>query len=359
MLRHVSLEERPIVVLGLRGGLLGANLIPHRDLGVCVLYPVQFSTGRAVWHDRAVWHEPEQSYISYREMASSLVKRFASNLMRVRTMASSSRLLNTNCFQYDKCDNGCILKCDDRGRSLVRGLVHDAFDSRFSPTTNLTFLLNLMNYVIGFKYGHVLPWWNVVEDDKALYLLHGMPATHKEFMNEFSKLELKESVPRYEFTFAIHPDDVKDSVRDMNLSFHLHVMRGGDSEPSGYYYHELQDKKEHARFAERASGSTYVVTMPYHVSYKLKNPQAIRIIMGIAGRTTEGRETDDPFQGYAMEIFLPDRLYNIQDAMTHKTESLWEIIIPKKKGEGTQTIGGNLLFFRETQICKPTLWRPT
>ncbi|GJU47188.1 retrovirus-related pol polyprotein from transposon TNT 1-94 [Tanacetum coccineum] len=47
MLRHVSLEERPIVVLGLRGGLLGANPIPHR-------------TGRAVWHDRAVWHEPEQ-----------------------------------------------------------------------------------------------------------------------------------------------------------------------------------------------------------------------------------------------------------------------------------------------------------
>ncbi|GKE68816.1 hypothetical protein Tco_1526888, partial [Tanacetum coccineum] len=105
--------------------------------------------------------------------------------------------------------------------------------------------------------------------------------------------------------------------------------------------------------------STYIVTMPYHVSYKLQNPQAIRIIMGIAGRTTEGRETDDPFQGYAMEIFLPDGLYNIQDAMTDKTESLWKIIIPKKKGEWTQTIGGNLLFFRETQICKPTLWRPT
>ncbi|GKE13324.1 retrovirus-related pol polyprotein from transposon TNT 1-94, partial [Tanacetum coccineum] len=31
MLRHVSLEERPIVVLGLRGGLLGANSIPHRS----------------------------------------------------------------------------------------------------------------------------------------------------------------------------------------------------------------------------------------------------------------------------------------------------------------------------------------
>ncbi|GKC36460.1 hypothetical protein Tco_1048844, partial [Tanacetum coccineum] len=164
-------------------------------------------------------------------------------------MASSSRVLNTNCFQYDKCGSGSILKCDDRGRSLVRGLVHDAFDSRLSPTTNLRLLLNLMDYVTGFKYGFVLPWWNVVEDDKALYLLRGMPAMHKEFMDELSKLELKEYVPRYEFMFAIHPDDVKDSVRDMNLSFHLHVMRGGDSEPSGYYYHVLQDKKEHARFA--------------------------------------------------------------------------------------------------------------
>ncbi|GJW23979.1 hypothetical protein Tco_0037790 [Tanacetum coccineum] len=232
-------------------------------------------------------------YTRQNKMASSLVKRFASNLMRVRTMASSSRLLNTNCFQYDKCDNGCILKCDDRGRSLVRGLVHDAFDSRFSPTTNLTFLLNLMNYVIGFKYGHVLPWWNVVEDDKALYLLHGMPATHKEFMNEFSKLELKESVPRYEFTFAIHPDDVKDSVRDMNLSFHLHVMRGGDSEPSGYYYHELQDKKEHARFAERASDSALRSQLTTHDAL-LKN-QSIH----------SGGSTSAPHQYISPATFTP------------------------------------------------------
>ncbi|GJR70636.1 retrovirus-related pol polyprotein from transposon TNT 1-94 [Tanacetum coccineum] len=49
MLRHVSLEGRHIVVLGLRGGLLGANPIPHR-----LARGVQFSTGRAVWH------EPEQ-----------------------------------------------------------------------------------------------------------------------------------------------------------------------------------------------------------------------------------------------------------------------------------------------------------
>ncbi|GJZ68615.1 retrovirus-related pol polyprotein from transposon TNT 1-94 [Tanacetum coccineum] len=55
MLHHVSLEERPIVVLGFRGGLLGANPIPHR-----LARGMQFGTGRAVWHDHVVWHEPEQ-----------------------------------------------------------------------------------------------------------------------------------------------------------------------------------------------------------------------------------------------------------------------------------------------------------
>ncbi|GKC17187.1 hypothetical protein Tco_1013969 [Tanacetum coccineum] len=40
MLYHVSLEEWPIVVLGLRGRLLGANPIPHR-----LAWGVQFSTG--------------------------------------------------------------------------------------------------------------------------------------------------------------------------------------------------------------------------------------------------------------------------------------------------------------------------
>ncbi|GJZ94672.1 hypothetical protein Tco_0666875 [Tanacetum coccineum] len=55
MLRHVSLEERPIVVLGLRGGLLGANPISYR-----LARGVQFDTGRAFWHVRVVWHEPEQ-----------------------------------------------------------------------------------------------------------------------------------------------------------------------------------------------------------------------------------------------------------------------------------------------------------
>ncbi|GJS55586.1 hypothetical protein Tco_0628948 [Tanacetum coccineum] len=46
-------QGRHIVVLGLRGGLLGANPIPHR-------FAQGVHTDRAVWHDHAVWHEPEQ-----------------------------------------------------------------------------------------------------------------------------------------------------------------------------------------------------------------------------------------------------------------------------------------------------------
>ncbi|GKC28321.1 hypothetical protein Tco_1035615 [Tanacetum coccineum] len=42
-------QGKHIVVLGLRGGLLGANPIPHR-----LAWGVQFGM------DRAVWQEPEQ-----------------------------------------------------------------------------------------------------------------------------------------------------------------------------------------------------------------------------------------------------------------------------------------------------------
>lgn len=104
---------------------------------------------------------------------------------------------------------------------------------------------------------------------------------------------------------------------------------------------------------------TRAVSLPFRVSYKLQNPQAIRIILGQEGRDAAGQETDDPFQGYAFEIFLPERLFNVQDAKEHQTSGLWKIRIPKKKGECIQTVGGNLLFFYTKDICKPTLWRPT
>ncbi|GJR82299.1 hypothetical protein Tco_0153084 [Tanacetum coccineum] len=180
-----------------------------------------------------------------------------------------------------------------------------------------------------------LPW----------HACRGMPAMHKEYMDKVSKLKLMKSVPQYKIMSEIS----KLELKEYDFMFAIHPVLP----------FTCDERSRFRTFWLLLSCSTYVVTMPYHVSYKLQNPQAIRIIMGVVGRTTEGRETDDPFQGYAMEIFLPDRLYNIQDAMTDKTESLWKIIIPKKKGEWTQTIGGNLLFFQETQICKPTFWRPT
>ncbi|GJW80279.1 winged helix-turn-helix DNA-binding domain, heat shock transcription factor family protein [Tanacetum coccineum] len=67
MLRHVSLEERPIVVLGLRGGLLGANPIPRRLARV-----VQFDTSLSslaqsliisLWFDPVDCHDyPSHGY---------------------------------------------------------------------------------------------------------------------------------------------------------------------------------------------------------------------------------------------------------------------------------------------------------
>nr|GEY58121.1 hypothetical protein [Tanacetum cinerariifolium] len=117
--------------------------------------------------------------------------------------------------------------------------------------------------------------WNVVEDDKALYLLRTMPGQYKE--------------------------------------------------------------------SEESHCSSY------NVSKKLQNPQAIRILIGLEGWDNEGRKTDDPFQGYAFEIFLPDN--NIQEAKECKTGELWKIIIPKKKGECIQTVGGNLLFIHEEKYA--------
>ena len=56
--------------------------------------------------------------------------------------------------------------------------------------------------------------------------------------------------------FAIHPNDVKESVphAKMNMSSLLHLMRHVDLEPSGYYYHAMDDLKELPRLAEPASG---------------------------------------------------------------------------------------------------------
>ena len=85
----------------------------------------------------------------------------------------------------------------------------------------------------------------------------------------------------------------------------------------------------------------------------LQNPKAVYVIVGV-----EAPDTSDVYGGYAYELFLDDSLYNIRDVEMDPTSEMWKIIIPKKKGERTPTISGNLIFFREVKICKPTLWQP-
>ncbi|GKC64359.1 hypothetical protein Tco_1096957 [Tanacetum coccineum] len=175
-------------------------------------------------------------------MASSLVKRVASSLMRVRAIASSSRFFDTKGFEYDQrnSEDDCILKC--------------LFDPRLSPTGNLARLLTVTDGMIGYKYGiHVMTKWSVVEDDKALCLLRDMPSPkflaglHKDDVDE-----VEEPVPQKEFIFGIH--DVKESSRETNMSSLLHFMRGVKREPSEYYYHVMQDAKELVTLSESAGG---------------------------------------------------------------------------------------------------------
>ncbi|GJU62224.1 hypothetical protein Tco_1244059 [Tanacetum coccineum] len=185
------------------------------------------------------------------EMASSLVKRVASSLKRVRAIASSSRFFNT--FEYDQrnSEDDCILKCDHKYGSCVHYVVNSLFDPRLSPTRNLARLLTVTDGMIGYKYGiHVMTKWSVVEDDKALYLLRDMPS------------------PKF-----------------------LAGLRKGDA-------------KELVTLSESAGGTQYALCICLHVSCKLQNPQAIRIIVGVGamgaagwdGRDTGSWDADYPFE---------------------------------------------------------------
>ncbi|PWA72364.1 hypothetical protein CTI12_AA271450 [Artemisia annua] len=283
-------------------------------------------------------------------------------------MASSSRFYNTRCFQYDKHDSEdvCILKCDSKPGSLAHYAVKRAFDPCVSPTKNLFRLLNMTDAIGGVKFEtHEVAGWNVVEDDKALYLLRAMTADPSKEYPSPRFTESEESVQHEEFMFAIHPTDERESVREKNMASLLHAMRQlelkqANSEPSEYYFHVMHDFSRELPRLTQPARTTCAVSFPFHVSYKLQNPQAIRIILGLGGRDAAGQETEDPFQGYAFEIFLPERLFNVQEVKQHLMSGLWKIIIPKKKiGECIQTIGGNLLFFHVKKVCKPTLWGPT
>nr|GEU67359.1 hypothetical protein [Tanacetum cinerariifolium] len=211
-------------------------------------------------------------------MASSLVKRVASSLKRVRAIASSSRFFNIKGFEYDQFINGDIsisnsqfrgnlVDSKSQGSSSYRSL----FDPRLSPTRNLARLLTVTDGMIGYKYGiHVMTKWSVAGDDKALYLLCDMPSP--KFLAGLHKDDVDEdegSVPQEEFIFGI-------SARETNMSPLLHLMRGVKREPSEYYYHVMQDAKELVKLSESAGGTQYALCICLHVSYKLQNPQAIR-----------------------------------------------------------------------------------
>ena len=84
------------------------------------------------------------------------------------------------------------------------------------------------------------------------------------------------------------------------------------------------------------------------------NPQAHYILVVFGDPETRG-----PYGGYAVEIFLDECFYDIYGIQTDFTGDNRNIVIPKKKSMGIETIGGNVIFFCEKKFYKPTLWRPT
>ncbi|PWA42847.1 hypothetical protein CTI12_AA535340 [Artemisia annua] len=341
-------------------------------------------------------------------MASSIARLFSSNLLRVRPVGSFSRFLNTKGFQYDQHDSDqdeCILKCDDKHGSLVRDVINDAFSPCHSATANLARLLNMAENRIGLGPCK-LPRWRVVEDDKALYLIRIMTglkegyikefdsnrgfvsekhekddeSVTKEFMSEKHEKDVDESVTK-EFMSDKHEKDVEESVtkefmygelekdakeslterevvpkkvteRPIDFTPLLNWIRGDEISPSECYYHLMKDAKELNLFAEWIEANfegMIDLSFSINVSCKLKNPKAIHIIIGLGGS-----DTDDPCGGYAIEIFLPEQFYKIEDTESNDTGGGINITIPKKKGKSIQTIEGNLIFFQESKvICKP------
>ncbi|GKD27473.1 hypothetical protein Tco_1233687, partial [Tanacetum coccineum] len=141
----------------------------------------------------------------------------------------------------------------------------------------------------------------------------------------------------------------------------LNLMRGLESEPSDYYFDKMQNAEEVDSFVESMMESLIGIGPPGTIDVKVNvcvhalvtHPQAVFIIVGL-GAPGIG----SPYGGYAYEMFLEDSFYDIFNVMTSIANWIWKITIPKKIGEDIQTIGGNLIFFRERKICKPTLWLP-
>ncbi|GKE34489.1 hypothetical protein Tco_1453811 [Tanacetum coccineum] len=261
-------------------------------------------------------------------MASLLVKRVASNVLRVRYISPSSRFFSTKGYEFVQHDtkDECILKCDDSlGSSVARRVVNDAFSPYVSPTENLSRLLNFSDLRIGYVHGtHLFPRWSVAEDDKALYILRDMTAKNIE--------------------------DVRESQIDpgRNAFPIIDIMRGDEYAPTGdYYYHVMKDAKEVKQFVEFLHGSQDKVD-GYSTWIKIygesHNPQALYIIV-VSGDP----QTRNPYGGYAVEIFLDNSLYNVCDMKFDSTGDNRKLFIPKKKVEGNETnpmapyIGSRLL----------------
>nr|GEY60357.1 hypothetical protein [Tanacetum cinerariifolium] len=324
-------------------------------------------------------------------MASRLTKVAAFNLLRVGPVSSSSRFFNTKAFKYvqNNSEDDCILKGGRKHPTLVRGAVNYAYSPRLSPIGNLASLLNLVDDLVGFKDTPemLIPRWTVAEDDKALYILRNMIGQHlKESVPMMEYVPMVNSVPLMEYVKKVNsvpmnesapktePDPVMEygskveSVQMMESAPKMEtvrkreylgreiprLMRGVKSTPSEYYCHVMQDPEEVKSFFGSFIGSELTaIGAEVNVPRVLNDPQALYLIVGLMPL-----DARDVYGGYAYEIFLQDTLYNLWDVEMDFTSEGWKITIPKVKGKWTQTIEGNLIFYREKKIWKPTLWRP-
>ncbi|GKC96181.1 hypothetical protein Tco_1161623, partial [Tanacetum coccineum] len=296
----------------------------------------------------------------------------ASNLLRVRNISPSSRFFSTKGYKFVQHDtkDECILKCDDSlWSSVARRVVNDAFSPYVSPTGNLAHLLNLSDLCISYVHGtHIFPRWSVAEDDKALYILRDMTAKDiedvresvKEFMTGNHEKNFNEAITFSEEEYI--SEDVIEYLKQIDPGRNafpiIDIMRGDEYAPTGdYYYHVMKDAKEVSQFVESLRGSPDNVDGIF-TSIKIygesHNPQALYILV-VSGDP----QTRNPYGGYAMEIFLDNSLYNVCDMKSDSTGDNRKLFIPKKKVEGTKTIGGNLIFYCEKKFYKPTPWRPT
>nr|GEU68352.1 hypothetical protein [Tanacetum cinerariifolium] len=147
-------------------------------------------------------------------------------------------------------------------------------------------------------------------------------------MSQKREKNVEESLTKREFV----PKGETERLRDLIPL--LELITGDKVAPSEYYYHLMKNATELDPFAEyiecRFQGAMDI-SMFLRVSCDLENAQAIHILIGLGGM-----DTDNPFGGYAVEIFLPDWFYKTENAAINNTGGI-SITIPKKKGKSIQT----------------------